>query len=67
MLKEALVTARWDAEGRCWVASSSDVRGLALWGPTRDDIAKKAAACAPALLAANNQVGQFSDVRITFE
>ena len=43
------VDAKWDADARVWVATSSDVAGLVIQGRTQDEVVKKLRLVIPSL------------------
>ncbi len=47
------ILARWDPEGNVWVATSHDVRGLALAAPNEAELVEKLQIAIPDLLMAN--------------
>ena len=47
------VLATWDPEGEVWVATSHDVRGLALAAPNEEELVAKLRVAVPDLLIAN--------------
>ncbi|MBS0465279.1 MAG: DUF1902 domain-containing protein [Proteobacteria bacterium] len=58
------VHADWDAQARVWVATSSDVPGLATEADTVEALVGKLATMIPELLAAN---GLTSSPSVSFE
>lgn len=48
-----VVTARWDGEGRVWVATSDDIVGLVTEAETLDALVERVSAVAPELLEDN--------------
>ena len=64
MNKPLYVHADWDDEARVWVATSSDVPGLATEADTVEALIAKLESMIPELLAAN---GAAVDASVTFE
>jgi hypothetical protein len=60
VVKHIVVRAVWDAEAAVWVASSDDIRGLALEAPTVEALSGKLVAAIQDLIEAN---GLHSDLR----
>ena len=64
MNKPLYVHADWDDEARVWVATSSDVPGLATEADTVEALIAKLESMIPELLVAN---GAAVDASVTFE
>ena len=64
MNKPLYVHADWDDEARVWVATSSDVPGLATEADTVEALIAKLESMIPELLAAN---GAAVEASVTFE
>lgn len=47
------ILAHWDPEGDIWVATSHDIKGLALGAPTEEELVAKLRIVVPDLLKAN--------------
>lgn len=53
MPKRLVVTAQWDAEAKCWTATSEDIPGLVTEAATLDDLVERVLAVTPELLEDN--------------
>ena len=62
----AKVLAHWDAEAEVWVATSHDIKGLAVMAPTEEELVKKLQAVVPSLLMAGVEVIPFDMMIIDY-
>lgn len=60
MPKRLVVTAQWDDEAGCWVATSEDIPGLVTEAITLDDLVERVLAVTPELLDDNADQLDFS-------
>lgn len=59
-----VVKAQWDAESSVWVASSSDIQGLAVEAPTQEDLRVQVVLALEDLLELNGFESDLSEIPV---
>lgn len=66
-MKTLRIKAEWDEEAGVWVATSSDVDGLAIEASTMDALLERLKIVIPELMEANQSIGEGDELPFTIE